>query len=108
MAWADVRDTDLLLDPTEAILEGRRLKFPLAKKTYTYEEKQQGLLKPLDERVLPPANWEYVYVKYDEAATQSIYQQYQINPDHDADAHSARPKTSPFSHKTRLRLIYEK
>ncbi|ETO32380.1 anoctamin-10 [Reticulomyxa filosa] len=101
--WADDRDTDLELEPSQACREGRRREFPLALRTYLVSYFFFSVYDEQDDPArcsLPLENWSCMYAQYNPKAQKSIYRQYNRLRDNDSI------KTC-FDEKTRLRIIYE-
>jgi len=98
-SWANLQQTDLLINARYGIQKGREQGFPLAIKTVLPGEEQDAL-KKINFRM-----WNYCYVQYTSIPSrQCIYQHYPINP----DSNSKPLQESVFPKKVRLRLIWEK
>jgi len=92
--WADERDTDLEINPIEAVKDGRKRGFPLARRTRLENEmEEEGHTLDID-------LWEHLYCQYNPRANSQIYR------------HHPRIGNDPtistiFDEKSRLRIIYE-
>jgi len=94
--WADIRDTDLLINPEGAIEVGRKRGFPLAKRTRLNDDEDP------EEYTLPIILWDHLYGEYNQNANPKVYTHYKrLKNNEDSDL------MTPFDEKTRLRIIYE-